>query len=168
MTRSGSGAHEHSRAIAGGRASAATPTRYAPLRAIRGGVAGSGGLETLECGHTMRARHDMIGTTYTSSRRCLQCLFESCSTAGHILDIVRGTSPSCKCGVADGAASHLAHHSRLMYGDEVRRQWSGLPYATLVAEHLALHDSTPTSDVDHWHWKGDIWGVRTRPEKGLP
>src|SRR4029077_3337339 len=160
MTRRGSGARERSRGISGGKASAASPTRYAPLRAITQ----QGYVETLECGHTMRERSDMFGTAYASSRRCVRCLIDTCSAVGHVLDIVRGTEPSCRCGAADGAASHLGRHRRLMYVTEVQQQYLGLKFSTLKAEHLAFHGSARRPEVEHWHWNGDPWGERTRPD----
>ena len=133
------------------------PTRYAPLREIK---SGSGFLETLECGHTMRARSDMIGRTYTGRRRCLQCLSESCKAAGHPLDIERGV-PTCRCGKADDAVRHVAaRHHGLMRSEEICPLYADILLTSVEAEHVVLH----RGESDHWHWTGRPWEVRTRPE----
>jgi hypothetical protein len=41
-----------------------------PLRKV---VGEDGDYETLECGHTILARFDLIGRTYADRRRCWKC-----------------------------------------------------------------------------------------------
>lgn len=148
------GTLKHSRARSGGAAAAASPKRYAPLREV---TAAGLGCETLECGHEIRTPTDMVGETSAYRRRCLDCLRESCSHAGHPFDIERGV-PSCRCGVSDDAVRHLLG-------------WHGFdlkidkPLSNL-AEARRWHELVPERRT-HYHWHGNEWQVRTRPEHGL-
>lgn len=142
---------KHHRAHKGASAAQASPRRYAPLRTVLNTF---GDYEELECGHTQSIRRDMIGNTYTSRRRCLACLVDACRAAGHPIDIERGTSPSCKCGAADGAVIHLNWFHGLA---DVAWEEAGL--AALETAHSG---NPPTRE--HWHWSGQPWSVRTRPE----
>jgi hypothetical protein len=86
----GDGRLKRSRAYAGGMASAASPKRKWPMRKITGEtwvtIAGIEGRtfrrDLLECGHTVRPAHDMIGETYPASRRCGKCYAEAAAKTG--------------------------------------------------------------------------------------
>lgn len=75
------------RAMRGADAAAKSPTRFAPYRKIVSTEFDERGMEVelLECGHRTRPRSDMIGRTYPSSRRCVDCLQASCEADGHPL-----------------------------------------------------------------------------------
>lgn len=95
---------KHSRAVNGGNAAAMSPTRFAPLRKIDREENNEHGsvIEVLACGHKLRPRHDMIGTTYTERRRCVECLRATCSEEGHkLVDWFSGWNGRafmrCKC-----------------------------------------------------------------------
>lgn len=64
-----------------------SPTRFAPLRKIDREEHNEHGsvIEVLTCGHKLRPRHDMIGTTYCERRRCVACLRATCAEEGHAL-----------------------------------------------------------------------------------
>lgn len=98
------------RAMAGADAARMSPTRFAPYRKIVGEEERPIGtttytstVEVLECGHWLRPRHDMIGTTYPERRRCVDCLRVTCAEGGHELvdwygpDNWHTTYMRCRC-----------------------------------------------------------------------
>lgn len=109
MTRGGGGRSgrqadlARSRAYAGGKASASSPLRLAPLRRIVSREVDDLGLvyELLECGHHQRPRSDMIGETVVYRRRCQPCLEGRCDNEGHLIDEQPGGRIGCRCGRAD-------------------------------------------------------------------
>jgi hypothetical protein len=168
-------AMKRSRARDGAAASAASPKRYAPLREV---TASGLGCETLECGHEIRTPRDLIGETAAFRRRCLDCLIETCTKAGHPFDIDRGNVPTCRCGESDSALSHLlGWHGQDV--DELRMRAADLSEARSL--HEALHEGRERvaerggldpengnfvwAAREHYHWQqGGEWQVRTRPE----
>ena len=142
---------KRSRGRSGAAASAVNPLRYAPLRRID---RYDGGLEVLECGHSMRPRTDLIGETIVAKRRCRECLVAECAAAGHPFDIVRVHARTCRCGAGDDALMHLFHFHAVELSDE---------RVNKLAEAETLHSEAP-SKKEHHHWSGRPWEVRTAPE----
>ena len=150
-------AMKRSRGRSGGAASSASPKRYAPLREV---TAAGLGCETLECGHEIRTPHDLIGETSAFRRRCLECLILSCSADNHPFDVERGGIMTCRCGEGDDALRHLVGwHGQDT--DELSMKLGTLPEARAL--HESLTAAGPGRRV-HYHWEGDEWTVRTRPE----
>lgn len=94
----------HSRARSGGNAYAVSAARWAPLRKVVGAdTYHSTTVEILECGHDQRQREDMIGDTYATRRRCVQCLNVACAAFGHPVapDEWHESRGRCRCGTRD-------------------------------------------------------------------
>lgn len=106
------GTLKHSRAVAGGRAAAST-NKWFHLRRVEHVAQHLGTtIETLECGHTMQPRSDMIGEYEATRRRCRQCpkltvACEACDGAGSIPN-ERGVR--YRCDACNGDGKFLAEH----------------------------------------------------------
>lgn len=59
-----------SRAKAGGRAAAQSPSRTYPLRKV---VGHDEAMDELDCGHILAGASDIMGRRYPDRRRCFKC-----------------------------------------------------------------------------------------------
>lgn len=131
-----------SRARAGAAASAASPLRHAPLRKVveesKWVSIGSPDVpdamrevEVLECGHEQAPKHDLVGRTYATRRRCRQCGVQICAASGHEID---PAERGCRCGTAQSAFGHLWGRHRIN-----PESLAGLSLAELQGLHDAAH-----------------------------